>query len=255
MQMSRIIGVTALATLLAGSFVACNKKSKEESKPKKFDPGKLALYKNDAIGFSILKPANVEAKVKGNSVEFSTKGFPTVTVTLKPTTIVATGGGTSAGSSDYKRTLNVPMRELICECTDTGDFHDLVKKMCDSMKNTKDAPKNPKVAYKGPKVTGKYSNQEEFGKVVAETKKTAEACWKKFVAANPKFTKTGEITVHAVFTKDGRQKSGSVAHNFNDKRAKALVGCITPSLNKIKLVPQGKDDVTVDWTLKFALYK
>ena len=81
-----------LATLMVFGLTACPGEKATEEAEKAFEPGDISPYKNEEIGFELMKPKNVEAEAKGQTVEFKAEGFPLVTVTFEETDNTSASG-------------------------------------------------------------------------------------------------------------------------------------------------------------------
>lgn len=238
---------TLLLSLVALSCTAACGEKKEA-----FTPGELQPYEENSIGFSIQKPAAVNATVEGSTVTFTAEGFTTVTVTLNETQDSA-GTGSSGGTRGvaYRRKVIVPRRELVCESKDVGKFAGVVEAMCKSLKNTVDAPKSPKVVFKDPEITGLKDNT--YAGAVKDLMPVIEECWKTAVTEHADFP-AGSIGINITFDEAGAYKQSGHASSFGrGYDHKPLTTCIYPKIKDLKPTPEG-GEVNLAWQIKFELY-
>ena len=241
-----------LALLMAG----CSKKASEEGqkKPKVFEPGKLAVYQDKDLGFSILKPTNVQAVKKGDTVRLEAAGFPTITVQALDTKEVRTGDFLQTGTT-IKRILWFPKRKLVCSCDTPGDFHDLVVKICKSLKNTKTVPRQPKAQVKKTKIEGEVANLDEFKKQVDGLLAATEACWKQYLAKRPKAVITsGSASLFLIVDEKGnRQTSKTVWVDGKKGDDEDLYQCFEKATEKLAPKPK-KGSVKLSWLATLKAY-
>jgi hypothetical protein len=244
-----LLGALAFSVLAAG----CGKKEDKEAKEDVFKPEEMAEYEEKGLGFSIMKPKNLEAIKEGeDKVKFEAPGFPTVTVTYEETKL-KTGKGTSGGSAGegFKWSVTAPLRKLTCEAEATGEFGDLIEKMCKSLKHTKQAPKMPKATFSKAVIKGEPKKAEDLNKKLESLQPKITDCWKKAVSKDAELP-AGQINVSLRFKPDGTLQSSAFTNNFNYEKSDQVVECVKNLFKDLK--PVGKD-VQITWRIDFSLYE
>ncbi len=244
---------TTLVVLLGVSSWGCTKKERA-TKPPAFQPGKLVRYEEPELGFSILKPENVNATRKGNRVEFAASGFPTVVVEVHETEEIGEGSYGERTGDSLKWTVLAPKRKLVCRGEDLRDYLKLVDRMCASLKNTKMPPRNPTVHHEV-KVEGAAADPKAIQQLFAGRLPKIASCWKAYLAKHPKKPISGgSISATLVYGPDGKRRSRSVTATVGGAQEyDELLQCANEATENLAL-PGGKAEVTVDWNITLKVY-
>jgi hypothetical protein len=249
-QWSLIVGLVGVAVL---AVVGCGAKGGDGAQKKAgFEPGKLVTFEEKTLGFSILRPENVNFVVSNNIAVLEAKGFAKVTVTLHKTQELSTGSGGSGGMGRYKFTVWAPARKLVCRFQAGGKLFKIAKQICQSLKNTKDAPKKLSVKFEAPKITGKLTDGDGFAKALRALEPRIVQCWHKAVATDAKFPQ-GHLNFMLEYKTDGSVKQSNISRTFNYKAHMPLTSCVEKLVLTVKPKPDG-GEVKLGWYLRFKLY-
>ena len=246
--------ISILAVTLVTCLMAVGCKEKEKNEEKKFVPDELSEYEDKDIGFSIMKPKNVEAVKEGeHTVKFQAPGFPTIVINFEETKQKGEGTGGGASGDGFRWTVSKPLRKLSCEVEGTGEFAEIIEKICKSMKHTKDAPKKPDVVVSNFEAKGDIKDLDKLTKEYEALRPKIKVCWEKAVAKDPKFP-SGEVNMNLKYEEDGTLKSSVFTNTFNYKNAKEFMDCIKGLFKEIKPEIE-KGDAEIKWQMKFKLFE